>query len=122
MAGQSPSGLSGSGAGAVPERQHSRLGLAALVLSILALPAALFAWLGLIISMVILVVALVALVVALRSADQSRVYPMIAVAVSIIAVALSVIVTNSTVRAMEECSHSTTEEEMRECLDSRGDD
>ncbi|AHW64045.1 Putative membrane protein [Corynebacterium glyciniphilum AJ 3170] len=102
-------------------RSQSRLGLAAAVLAVLALPAALFAWLGLIISVVVLLVSLVALIVAMRSTHQSRGYPMIAVAVSIVAVALAGVVTNSTAQSLQDCS-STSTDELRQCMEDRRND
>lgn len=101
-------------------RTQSRLGLAAVVLAVLALPAALFPWLGLIISVVVLLVSLISLIVALRSAHRSRGYPMVAVAVSIVAVALAGVVTNSTAQSLEDCS-STSTDELRQCTEDRRD-
>lgn len=102
-----------------PQRRQSRLGLAALVLAVLALPAALFPWLGLLVSMVVLVVGLIALILAMRSPNQGRAYPMIAVAVSIVAVALAGVVTNNTVQAMDDCGEAASNEELLDCMDER---
>ncbi|MEY8565341.1 hypothetical protein [Corynebacterium sp.] len=102
-------------------RSQSRLGLAAVVLAVLALPAALFPWVGLIVSVAVLLVALVALIVAVRSTSWSRSYPMIAVAVSIVAVALAGVVTNSTAQSLQDCS-SNSGDEVRKCMEERRDD
>jgi O-antigen ligase len=104
--------------GAPGRRSQGRLGLVALVLAVLALPAALFPWVGLVIGVVVLLVALVALIVALRSAVLSRSYPMIAVALAIVAVALAGVVTNSTAQVLQDCE-STSGDELRQCLEDR---
>lgn len=93
----------------------------AIVLAVLALPAALFPWLGLIISVVVLAIALVALIVAVRSPHLGRGYPMAAVVVAIVAVALSGVVTNSTAQTLQDCS-SNDADEVRACMENRGED
>lgn len=106
--------------GAPVRRSQGRLGLVALVLAVLALPAALFPWVGLVIGVVVLLVALVSLIVALRSAVLSRSYPMIAVALAIVAVALAGVVTNSTAQVLEDC-RSTSGDDIRQCLEDHRD-
>ncbi|MGO1950866.1 MAG: hypothetical protein ACTH1D_14615 [Mycobacteriaceae bacterium] len=97
-------------------RQPSRLGLAALLLGVLALPAALFPWLGLIIAVVVLAVSLVALILALRSPKLNRGYPMAAVVLAIVAVALAGVVSSGMADRVEDCG-STSDEELEQCLE-----
>lgn len=95
--------------------------MAALLLAVLALPAALFPWIGLVVAVVVLVVSLVALIRAMRAQDIARGYPMAAVAVSIVAVALAGVVTNSTADVVRECG-TADDEATRQCIeDMRGD-
>ncbi|MDN6404266.1 MAG: hypothetical protein L0K33_04900 [Corynebacterium sp.] len=68
--------------------------MVAIVLAVLALPAALFPWLGLIISVVVLAIALVALIVAVRSPR---------------------------LQTLQDCS-SNDADEVRACMENRGED
>jgi hypothetical protein len=97
-------------------RHQSRLSIAALVLAVLAIPAALFPWLGLVVAVIVLAVGLVALIRALRSPVITVGYPMTAVVIAIAAVALAGIVTNGTANQLEDCD-AQTDEEVEQCLE-----
>ena len=97
-------------------RRQSRLSIAALLLAVLAVPAALFPWLGLVVAVVVLAVALVALIRTMRSSEISRGYPIAAVGVSIAAVALAGIITNGTANQIEECDPQD-QAELEQCLE-----
>lgn len=97
------------------QQRQSRLGLTALLLGVLALPAALMPVLGVIVAVVVLVVALVALVRAVRRPDLSWTYPGIAVVVAILALGAASLVTNAANDRIRECG-ATTVDEANDCL------
>lgn len=97
-----------------PARQ-SRLGLAALLLGVLALPAALMPVLGIVISVVVLFVALVALVRAVRMPEFSWVYPGIAVVIAVLALGTATLITNAANEKIQSCG-ATTVNEANDCL------
>lgn len=98
-----------------PVQRQSRLGLAALVLGVMALPAALMPVLGVIIAVVVLGVALVALIRAVRAPEISWTYPGIAVIVAVIALAAASLATNAADEKIRDCG-ATTVDEADDCL------
>jgi hypothetical protein len=97
-----------------PQRQ-SRLGLAALILSVLALPAALSPVLGIIVAVIVLIVGLVALIRAVRVPEIGAGQPGAAVVVAIVALVLASVVTNAADDKIQDCG-SQTYEDARDCL------
>lgn len=98
-----------------PSQRQSRLGLAALVLGVLALPAALMPVLGIIIAVVVLVVGLIALVRAVRVPEISWTYPGIAVVVAVLALAAASLVTGAADDRIRDCG-ATTVDQANDCL------
>lgn len=98
-----------------PPRRQSRLGLAALILSVLALPAAFSPVLGLIISVVVLVVALIALIRAVRVPEIGTGQPVVAVVVAAVGLLLASLVTGAADDRVRDCG-SQTYDEARDCL------
>lgn len=98
-----------------PSQRQSRLGLAALILAVMALPAALMPVLGIIVAVVVLVVGLVALVRAVRVPEISWVYPGIAVVVAVVSLAAASLVTGAADERIKDCG-ATTVDEANDCL------